>query len=190
MSMVAATHMLKTRVTQETKQIVESIARRQQLTSSAWLRRLITTTLQSAGATTNEPTQLASEDSTRSDRLMIRLVAADRVLLQARAAARGMPTATYVSALIRSHLRAAAPLPREELLAVRRSIGELGAIGRNLNQLARVANQGGRTTGANREELRALLRACEGLRDHIRELLEANLRSWEAGHAETPRRPS
>jgi hypothetical protein len=47
--MSAATHILKTRVTAETKQIVESIARQQQLTESAWLRQLITSTLQSAG---------------------------------------------------------------------------------------------------------------------------------------------
>jgi hypothetical protein len=79
------------------------------------------------------------------------------------------------------------PVPKEELQALKLSIGELGAIGRNLNQLARLANQGGRTAGPSREELRALLRACEGLRDHVRQLLNANLRSWETGHAEAAR---
>jgi hypothetical protein len=184
--MAAATHMLKARVTQETKQIVESVARRQQLTESAWLRRLITMTLASTGATA-EATPTPCDEGPRADRLTIRLLPGDRVLLEARAATRGMPTATYASTLIRSHLRAVVPVPREELQTLRRSIGELGAIGRNLNQLARVANQGGRTTGPSREELRALLRACEGLRDHVRQLLEANLRSWEIGHAETTR---
>lgn len=182
--MAAATHMLKTRVTQETKQNVEAVARRQQLTESAWLRLLITTTLQTAGIAV-EATSDISDDIPRTGRLMIRLLPEDRLLLQARAAARGMPTATYASALLRSHLRAVAPVPRDELQALKRSIGELGSIGRNLNQLARVANQGGRTNGPSREDLRALLRACEGLRDHVRQLLEANLRSWETGHAET-----
>ena len=46
----------------------------------------------------------------------------------------------------------------EELI---RSIGQLGAIGRNLNQIARAANQGDRVVGLTREELMALLRACE-----------------------------
>jgi hypothetical protein len=184
--MAAATHMLKTRVTEETKRIVELVARRQQLTESAWLRRLIETTLASAGATA-ESTPIVRDNGPRADRLTIRLLPEDRMLLQSRAATRSMPTSAYASALIRSHLRAVVPVPREELQALKRSVSELGAIGRNLNQLARVANQGGRPTGPSREELRALLRACEGLRDHVRQLLEANLRSWETGHAETPR---
>lgn len=70
--------------------------------------------------------------------------------------------------------------------ALKRAVGELSAIGRNLNQLARVANQAGRTTGPSRDELRALLRACEALRDHVRQLLDANLRSWSAGNDEAP----
>jgi hypothetical protein len=184
--MSVVTHMLKTRVTQETKQIVEAVARRQQLTESAWLRRLVANTLQSAGAVI-EAIPNTSDEPPRVDRLMIRLLPADQLLLRSRAAVRGMPTATYASALIRSHLRTAAPVPKEELQALRRSIAELGAIGRNLNQLARAANQGSRTVGPSREELRALLRACEGLRDHVRALLAANLRSWETGHAETSR---
>ena len=178
--------MLKTRVTEETKQIVEAVARRQQLTESAWLRHLITTTLQTAG-TTADTTLDVSVELPRTGRLMIRLLPEDQLLLQARAAARGMPTATYASAFIRSHLRGVAPVPTEELRALKRCIGELASIGRNLNQLARAANQGGRTSGPSREELRALLSACAGLRDHVRQLLEANLRSWNTGHAETPR---
>ena len=51
----------------------------------------------------------------------------------------------------------------------------------NLNQLARLANQGGRVVGPSREDLRTLLRACEALRNHVRQLVDANLRSWEAG---------
>lgn len=185
--MAAATHILKTRVTTETKRVVESIARQQQLTESAWLRRLILSTLQSAGAV---PTVAAhgnaSEGPSRTARLMVRLVREDQLLLQARAAQRGTPAATYVSVLIRAHLRAVAPVPKEELQTLRRAIAEIAVIGRNLNQLARAANQTGRVTGPNREDLRALLRACEGLRDHFRGLLEANLRSWEVGHAEAP----
>jgi len=186
--MSAATHILKTRVTPATKQVIEAIARQQQLTESAWLRRLILSTLQSAGSV---PTETASaptrEAAARAVRLTIRLVRDDQLLLQARAAARGIPTATYVSMVVRAHLRGVAPVPKDELQALRRAIAELSVIGRNLNQLARAANQAGRVTGPSRDELRALLRACEGLRDHFRRLLGANLRSWEAGHAEAPR---
>jgi predicted DNA binding CopG/RHH family protein len=179
--------MLKTRVTEETKRIIDAVARQQQLTESAWLRRLIATTLQTAGVTADAANAEASEHARRAARLMIRLIGEDQLLLHARAIARGMPAATYVSELVRSHLRGVAPLPKDELQALKRAIAELGAIGRNLNQLARAANQAGRVVGPGREELRALLGACEGLRDHVRALLDANLRSWEVGHAEASR---
>jgi hypothetical protein len=48
--MVAATELLKTRVAPDTKRIIQAVAQRQQLTESAWLRRLIEVTLQTAGA--------------------------------------------------------------------------------------------------------------------------------------------
>ena len=53
-----------------------------------------------------------------------------------------MRPATYIGILTRSHLRRLAPLPKDELLALRRSIGELAAIGRNINQIAKAANDG------------------------------------------------
>src|ERR1700685_2491042 len=45
-----------------------------------------------------------------------------------RAAARGMAPATYVSVLTRAHLRSLAPLPKDELQALKRTVGELGSI--------------------------------------------------------------
>ena len=95
-----------------------------------------------------------------------------------------MRPATYVAVLTRSHLRRLAPLPKDELLALRRSIGELAAIGRNLNQIAKAANDGGRLLGSAREEFRAMLKVCEALRDNTKGLLKANVTSWESGHGE------
>ena len=111
-------------------------------------------------------------------------VSEDRLLLDARAEARGMRPATYVSVLIRSHLRQLAPLPKDELLALKRSIGELASIGRNVNQIAKAVNEGGRAPGSVREEFRAMLKICEALRDNTKSLLKANVTSWETGHAE------
>ena len=79
--MAAATHMLKTRVTEETKQIVEAITRQQQLTESAWLRRLVLSTLQSAGAVPTETRSAPTlEAAARGARLMIRLVRDDQLV--------------------------------------------------------------------------------------------------------------
>src|SRR5678815_1459482 len=105
-SMTTATHILKTRVTADTKQIVESIARQQQLTESAWLRRLIASTLQSAGAVPKDTAEAEVLDEVpREARLMVGVVQEDQLVLQARAAARGMPSATYISVVVRAHLR-------------------------------------------------------------------------------------
>ena len=76
-------------------------------------------------------------------RVYVRLRHEDRLLLEARASARGMRPATYASVLLRAHLRQITPLPKEELLVLKRSISELAAIGRNINQISKAANQGG-----------------------------------------------
>jgi hypothetical protein len=181
--MVSATELLKTRVTPDTKRIMQAVAPRQQLTESAWLRRLIEVALQIASVSRSDDID-REKISVRATRLSIRLVAEDQLLLKARASARGMAAATYVSMLVRAHLRVLSPLPKQELMVLRRSVTELGAMGRNLNQLARAANQGGQVVGPTRDDLLAVLRACIGLRDHVAALMQANLETWETGHAE------
>jgi hypothetical protein len=173
------TRILRTRLPVTTHTVVEAIARHQQLSESAWLRRLIETTLQSSGVVLQAD---SVDEPPRQARLTIRLLPDDQALLHARARARGMPMATYASVVIRSHLRGVAPLPTEERALLHQAIGQLTAIGRNLNQIARLANQGGRVVGPSRDDLKGLLRACEGLRNHVRQLVDANLRSWGAGH--------
>ena len=110
----------------------------------------------------------------RASRLSVRLRPEDEILLHERAAARRMRVATYVSVLTRAHLRSLAPLPKEELLTLKRTVSELGGIGRNLNQIARAMHQGDRATGPGHDDLKAFLRVCGALRDHVKEL-----REWE-----------
>jgi Bacterial mobilisation protein (MobC) len=112
---------------------------------------------------------------------MIRLRPDDQILLRERAAARGMPPATYVSVLTRAHLRSLTPLPQEELRALKSTLAELGSIGRNLNQIARAANQSQLVTSPGRNDLEAMMRVCGTLRDSLKRVLLANLKSWEQG---------
>ena len=77
------------------------------------------------------------------------------------------------------------PLPDRELAELRHAVGALGAVGRNLNQIARVAHQTGRVEGLTTADLRAMLAAFEGLRVHFKGLIEANIASWETDHAKT-----
>jgi predicted DNA binding CopG/RHH family protein len=181
---MAAEAFVQCRVTAEVKTLLHVLAEREQITESALVRQLIEVMLRMS-AKEGFPKLVALEKVSRDGRLSIRLAPEDRILLCDRATARGMRSATYISVLVRSHLRNLAPLPREELLALKRSVAELGAIGRNLNQIARAANQGGKPPGPGREDLKAMLRIAEGLRDHVKALLSANQLSWEQGHAET-----
>ena len=174
---------LATWVTQETKERFAAVARHQGLSDSALLKRMIELTLRTVDATSLERAVEADEDVNRASRLTVRLRPDDQLLLRERASGRGMAPATYVSVLVRSHLRSLAPLPKAELLALRKAVTELGDIGRSLNQIARAANQGGRLSGPGREHVVAMIRVCTGLRDHVKGLLSANLRSWEQGHA-------
>ena len=186
MALMAASPCIQCRVTSETKLGLRALAGRQGLTQSALLKRLVETALQIAGSSDvaiGAPIEPAGRDA----RVYVRLRPDDHVLLRERAATRGMASATYVSILVRAHLRALTPLPDRELAELKRSLAEVGFIGRNLNQLARVANQTGHVAGPNVAELRSMLRALEGLRDHFKGLIIANLKSWETGHVPSSR---
>jgi hypothetical protein len=176
---------LKTWVARDIKERFAAVARHQGLSDSALLKRLVDLMLHTAGGGETAAGAVADRAG-RDSRLTVRVHPTDQALLRERAAARGMPAATYVSVLTRAHLRALTPLPKEEFLALKRTVAELGTIGRNLNQIAHAANRGERVTGPSREDLRAILKVCEGLRDHVRNLLTANLKSWEQGYAERP----
>jgi hypothetical protein len=192
---VDASKFLKTRVTRDIKARVAEMVSEQLLTESIWLRRLVLRELQAGGSMNGsrhrfespvlDPGEECSKRPTPGSSLYIRLRPDDRLLLHERAAARGMASATYISVLVRSHLRALAPLPRDEVVALKRAVSELGAVGRNLNQIARAANQGARVGGAGNEAFRAMLKICEALRDHTKSLIKVNAASWASGHAES-----
>ena len=192
---MGATEVLTTRVTPEIKERVIGVVRDEFLTESIWLRRLILRELQATSSTDTVPPHRGNGSNAVRRRcskrrepvsnLYVRLPNEDRILLHERAAARGMASATYVSVLVRAHLRSLAPLPKDELVALKRAVSELGAVGRNLNQIARAANQGARVGGVGHDEFRAILKICGALRDHTKDLIKANSASWTSGHAES-----
>ena len=183
LALVNADQIIAVRVSSETKARLRAFAERQQLSESALLRRLVELVLLKAGLSPIIMETPTDARPLRTARLMIRLGADDQLLLRERATARGIAPATYVSVLTRAHLRLLAPLPKEELLALKRTLGELGSIGRNLNQIAHAANQGQIVTSPGRNDLEAMLRVCEALRDNLKRVLMVNLKSWKQGSA-------
>lgn len=192
---VGATEVLRTRVTPETKARVAKVSQERLLTESIWLRQLILRELRTIDSEDRRahhgdaPVASVRSQCSRlrapGSGLYVRLRQEDRLLLHERAAARGMASATYVSVLVRSHLRSLAPIPKDELIALKRAVSELGVTGRNLNQIARAANGGARVAGIGHDEFRAILKICEALRDHTKTLIKSNAASWASGHAET-----
>jgi hypothetical protein len=190
---MSCTEILKARVSQDIKFQARTIAERDLLTESAWLKRLVIREIRACDSA-NEGRELPRDDTHRARAVRgpkgyckpvyVRFRDEDRRLLDARAAARGMRPATYVSVLVRSHLRSLTPLPKDEYLALKRSIADLASIGRNINQIAKVANGGGRVPDSAGAEFRAMLKICVALRDNTKALLKANVTSWETGHAE------
>ncbi len=89
---------LKTWVARDTKERFAAVARHQGLSDSALLKRLVDLMLQTAAGGEAVTVPVAGR-AARDRRLTIRLHPADQPLLRERAAARGMPLATYVSVL-------------------------------------------------------------------------------------------
>lgn len=177
--------LIAARVSPETKERFHALALQHQVTESVLLKRLVGIALfQMAGVVGAQPIDPVAP-APRDSRVCVRLRPEDHLLMRELARGRGMATATYASIVLRVHLRSAPPLPERELIELRRSVAELGAIGRNLNQIARVANQTGHVTGLNNQDLHALLKACSMLRDHIKGLIKASNDSWESGHAQS-----
>ena len=186
MALVTADAFIQCRVTPEVKALVRRLAEREGITESRLVKQLLDVVLRTA-ASGESQAPVAPEKVSRDARLYVRLTAEDWRFLRERSSARGIASATYVSLLVGCHLRGAAPIPMAEYLALRHSILELAAIGRHLNQIARALNQDGRAPAPGRQEVQAMLKVAEGLRDHFRALLSANERSWRDGHAQTSR---
>ena len=179
---MAADAFIQLRVPLAMKAHLHVLAERERISKSALVRQLVTAMLRSQ--VQPPPARLdLMQPTARGARFSVRLDVEDRRLLILRASSRGMPSATYVSLLLRAHLRGVAPIPKEEILVLKRSVAELRAVGNNLNQIVKAIHQG-RPMTTGREELRGMLKIAEGLRDHIKALMIANAKSWEQGNAE------
>ena len=170
-------YFLHTTVTADIKRRIKAAAAAEFVTPTAWLRRVAIRALppQPLDLVRGEPEEGPGD---RENRLYVRLGSEDSLLLKTRALARGMRPATYISVLVRSHLRSLRPLPKDELLALRCAVSELAALTRELHRIAHVLGQDGQ---ADQPDLPAVLRLCQALRSDTKALIRANVNSWEIG---------
>jgi hypothetical protein len=168
-------------VTAETKRGINAAAEADLITPTAWLRRVVIRALASQPRVLVRGESDEASAGPRDRRLFVRLNPEDSLLLKARALARGMRPATYVAVLLRSHLRSLTPLPKDELLALRCAVSELGALTRELHRIAHMLGQEGRAAAPEPPDLRAVERLCQVLRSNTKALIRANVNSWEIG---------
>jgi hypothetical protein len=117
------TEFLKARVSPEIKLRTKAVADREFISEAAWLKRLVLREIRACDAARDSEVESSrAEGIRRAGReargasgdgkpMLVRLRNEDRLLLDARAEARGMRPATYASVLLRSHMRQLTPLP-------------------------------------------------------------------------------
>jgi hypothetical protein len=171
-----ANSLIAARVPSVIKERFAVVAQRHGVSESVLLRRLIEDALLTAGEPVSRPAKAPNPQP--PEKISVRLRPDDFRLLCERAGVRRIRPATYVALFVRAHLRNVPPLPTEELVALKRSIAEMGAIGRNLNQIARTMNRGEQRNDIEIAYLQGLMKVLAGLRDRTKALITANTLSW------------
>jgi hypothetical protein len=173
---------LKASVSSDIKERFQAAARQRTLSESEFLRRAILTAM---GEDTGRAQPIESDaGKTGSARLTVRM---PQFMIDAathRAAGKGMAVSRWIAALVQSNLLQQPVLTDCELEALGASSRELAAIGRNINQIAKVLNAAPHETDRLRHDtLAELLRSIADNRSAIRALTRASLNSWEAESA-------
>ena len=120
----------------------------------------------------------------KADRISVRLRPGDGTRLRERACARGMNYTTYAAVLIRSHLFSNPPMPLKELSRLEGGLAQVSAIAGSLRQIAQAVTHKEGPDPELPSQLAAVLQAVEGLWRQMRELVKANVLSWEADDGE------
>ena len=119
---------IQCRVSPEAKGRLQAIAHERGITESDLLKKLLDVALlQSTGSPDSHVAEPVGAVS-RNARVFVRLRPEDHVLLQERAAHRGMAAATYACIVLRTHLRGVARIPDREFAELKRAIAELGKV--------------------------------------------------------------
>jgi hypothetical protein len=117
-------------------------------------------------------------EGTEPTRLTFRLPVFIREAATVRAAARGLRVTPWVAALVQSHV-AATPVLTDAELQVEAANRELGAIGRNINQIARALNEAHfQTERVRLDRLAELSEEIDSTREAIRSLVRASRNAW------------
>lgn len=172
---MAKSYRIERRVTKEQKEAWQAFCHAQGVSESDMLGLMIQKV--TAGAIAFD---LKGLKENKTDKLTIRLIARDKDRITERAKAEGFTSRTaWLTAVAMANLNREPVLTESEIQALRTSNRELAAIGRNLNQIAKVLNTEFRESDKlNRQAVIALSEKIDSHREQIADLLKRNLNKW------------
>lgn len=171
--------LMKVRVEDGEKAAFTACAKRKGLTPSALLRDLVLSEISKARGT--EQVQLSGDEMPERSALFLRLPLPLKVAATKRAKTKGMSVAKWATSLIQSHLSREPVVTDREVIALNAVSRELGAIGRNVNQIAKALNSaidGIERSRVDLGELEKLSKSIELSRKVIRALVIKSQQSW------------
>jgi hypothetical protein len=123
---------------------------------------------------------VANRDTPASDRIPVRLRPGDRRAIADRARVRGMKDATYIAAVVRSHIATNPPLPADELAAFKQAVSILVALGRLLTRYSRSGTMSPEPLAELRNDLSRTRAVVAEVESRMHAFASAALASWES----------
>lgn len=155
---------IKTECDDATKAAFKALADREDATEAQLLRRLVEQALVASGGV---PMPRRPALPVFGRKLDVRLPEDDLAQVRAISSAEGVTAPWWVRALVRRRLdRDVVPFNPEELRTIHQAISRLGPLGRNLNQLTRLAHAGEPVT-LEADHVAALQAAVADLREQV-----------------------
>lgn len=176
------TSAMRVRVDNATRIRFRQIAQQSGKTESELLRELMVLAIEGASAERHSGNRYIQQNSAETSIRRITLRIPPPVLDAARkhSRSRGMAISRWIVCLVQASLFKTPVMTREELLQLRECNYELAAIGRNLNQIARVLNADPSEAGKlNKNLIDILQQSVSETRDAVKNLISASRRAWE-----------
>ncbi len=168
---------LKTLVNTETKTRFRNLAKTRGLSESELLRSVVLVVTRQD--TADQPIKPDAQN-TELERMTIRLPGFLMKAAKQRGKAKGMAASRWVVAMVQANLTGKPVMTDKELAVLQASDRELAAIGRNINQIAKVLNENFHETERVRlNTLTALSQSITKNRAAIRSLVRASQQAWE-----------
>lgn len=179
---------IKVRVDDATRDHFRQLARNVGKKESELLRELICLAIESKTEDSRDvPVRIKAEpEAARMRRTTVWMPGFILDAAKSRAKSRGMMTGRWIAFLLQSHLLQMPVMAGDELRALGDCNYELAAIGRNLNQIARVLNADQTETNRlKRNLIIALQSSISETQQTIRKLVRASNNTWSLGDVHT-----